>query len=213
MADDNNNWPTGTPDQNAGSDEHHTDANIGANTEDLNTAPAAPADEQPTSVLTPVSGSATEQGEKNDSTSVDGTRKPEPYRLAPQYGAYAPTSQQETTRIPTPPQQGAPNAQQSGLPYQTQNNPQNMPYGVRVDQNQPNAPQGAPNAQNRNPYGVPTGNPFAPSNGTPAGPGHPNGPTQSPFGPGSPQQGQPARTPSNIIVAVVAALVAAARWQ
>lgn len=210
MADDNNNWPTGTPDQNAGSDEHHTDANIGANTEDLNTAPAAPADEQPTSVLTPVSGSATEQGEKNDSTSVDGTRKPEPYRLAPQYGAYAPTSQQETTRIPTPPQQGAPNAQQSGLPYQTQNNPQNMPYGVRVDQNQPNAPQGAPNAQNRNPYGVPTGNPFAPSNGTPAGPGNPNGPTQSPFGPGSPQQGQPARTPSNIIVAVVAALVAAA---
>ena len=210
MADDNNNWPTGTPDQNAGSDEHHTDANIGANTEDLNTAPAAPADEQPTSVLTPVSGSATEQGEKNDSTSVDGTRKPEPYRLAPQYGAYAPTPQQETTRIPTPPQQGAPNAQQSGLPYQTQNNPQNMPYGVRVDQNQPNAPQGAPTAQNRNPYGVPTGNLFAPSNGTPAGPGNPNGPTQSPFGPGSPQQGQPARTPSNIIVAVVAALVAAA---
>ncbi len=186
MADDNNNWPTGTPDQNAGSDEHHTDANIGANTEDSNTAPAAPAapaDEQPTSVLTPVSGSATEQGEKNDSTSVDETRKPEPYRLAPQYGAYAPTSQQETTRIPTPPQQGAPNAPQSGLPHQT---------------------------QNRNPYGVPTGNPFAPSNGTPAGPGNPNGPTQSPFGPGSPQQGQPARTPSNIIVAVVAALVAAA---
>lgn len=130
--------------------------------------------------------------------------------LAPQYGAYAPTSQQETTRIPTPPQQGAPNAQQSGLPYQTQNNPQNMPYGVRVDQNQQNAPQGAPTAQNRNPYGVPTGNPFAPSNGTPAGPGNPNGPTQSPFGPGSPQQGQPARTPSNILVAVVAALVAAA---
>lgn len=213
MADDNNNWPTGTPDQNAGSDEHHTDANIGANTEDSNTAPAAPAapaDEQPTSVLTPVSGSATEQGEKNDSTSVDETRKPEPYRLTPQYGAYAPTSQQETTRIPTPPQQGAPNAQQSGLPYQTQNNPQNMPYGVRVDQNQQNAPQGAPTAQNRNPYGVPTGNPFAPSNGTPAGPGNPNGPTQSPFGPGSPQQGQPARTPSNILVAVVAALVAAA---
>ena len=201
MADDNNNWPTGTPDQNAGSDEHHTDANIGANTEDSNTAPAAPAapaDEQPTSVLTPVSGSATEQGEKNDSTSVDETRKPEPYRLAPQYGAYAPTSQQETTRIPTPPQQGAPNAQQSGLPYQTQNNPQNMPYGVRVDQNQPNAPQGAPTAQNRNPYGVPTGNPFAPSNGTPAGPGNPNGPTQSPFGPGSPQQGQPARRATSL---------------
>lgn len=85
-----------------------------------------------------------------------------------------------------------------------------MPYGVRVDQNQQNAPQGAPTAQNRNPYGVPTGNPFAPSNGTPAGPGNPNGPTQSPFGPGSPQQGQPARTPSNILVAVVAALVAAA---
>lgn len=116
MADDNNNWPTGTPDQNAGSDEHHTDANIGANTEDLNTAPAAPADEQPTSVLTPVSGSATEQGEKNDSTSVDGD---------PQTGTVPPGTTIWCVRAdipagddahPTPPQQGAPNAQQSGLP-------------------------------------------------------------------------------------------------
>lgn len=192
---DGNNWPTNTPN----SEGEHTQENK------ENETPTA-ANEQPTSTLPPLNNTVPGNAGVNEQSEPAGnsTRSPEPYRLAPQYGAFAP--QDQTTRVvpPVQEQQNTQNTQntQSGLPFQTQNNQQNMPFG-------------APAPQNRNPYGNANGtngqptmnNPFGPAG--PTGPKGPNGsmPNNGANGPAVPQQ---PRTANNIIVAVVAALVAAA---
>lgn len=120
----------------------------------------------------------------SDTTSQHVDEQPTAYTPAPEYGAYGP--------VPTQPAQQAPATQQ--MPPQHQQNP----YGAYYMNGE------AQNAQQAN-------NPQAPAF-PPQGPNGPNGPQgpQGPIPPAGPN-GRPAarKTASNVVVAVVAALVAA----
>lgn len=169
----------------------------------------------------PVTAAPGTSGTDGESTSViqdDGDLSPlespdGPYRPAPQYGAFRPGQ----TPTSTPAHQPA--ANHSAQPTQ-QMPPFGLPY---QDQNQ-HQQQGQPQSQPTQPLGGLFGRPAGQQsgNGAPTGqwPGGatPNGPTpphgQNPFGgpnnPYSAPMKQAERTPNNVLVAVVAAVVTAA---
>ena len=187
----------------AQTDAHDTSAYDGAsdagNPSPVTAAPAvagAPANDTDGAVTTPIQ----DDGDLSPLESPSG-----PYRPAPQYGAFrpgqTPASHQPAANPPTQPTQQMP---PFGLPYQDQNQHQQpqsqpmQPFGGLFGQPSP--------AQPSNPHGQQHGG------ATPTGPTPPHG--QNSFGgpnnPYSAPMKQAERTPNNVLVAVVAAVVTAA---
>ncbi|PKU92572.1 DO serine protease [Bifidobacterium pseudolongum subsp. globosum] len=160
------------------------------------------ADDEPTSVIR-------DAGDLSPLESHDG-----PYRPAPQYGAFRPDSAPAHT-----PAAHQPAANPTAQPTQ-QMPPFGLPY---QDQNQ-HQQHGQPQSQPTQPFGGLFGQPAGqqPGNAAPTGQQHggttPNGPMppqgRNPFGgpnnPYSTPMKQAERTPNNVLVAVVAAVVTAA---
>ncbi|ETY70506.1 trypsin-like peptidase domain-containing protein [Bifidobacterium moukalabense] len=160
------------------------------------------AGEQPTTALPSVN--ATDSGNTLDHASAAGTSAQPQYRPAPEYGAYG--------TGPTQPANGSNAAQpQYGQPAHSAQTSQMPP------QNNHGPFFGNPYAQPQNEqHGSHNGNPFtAPQGGANVPPNTPNnGNPLNPFGnagnPQNPAVKNRSKTASNVIVAVVAALVAAA---
>ncbi|WP_137654643.1 S1C family serine protease [Bifidobacterium moukalabense] len=160
------------------------------------------AGEQPTTALPSVN--ATDSGNTPDHASAAGTSAQPQYRPAPEYGAYG--------TGPTQPANGSNAAQpQYGQPAHSAQTSQMPP------QNNHGPFFGNPYAQPQNEqHGSHNGNPFtAPQGGANVPPNTPNnGNPLNPFGnagnPQNPAVKNRSKTASNVIVAVVAALVAAA---
>lgn len=160
------------------------------------------AGEQPTTALPSVN--ATDSGNTPDHASAAGTSAQPQYRPAPEYGAYGTGSTQPANGSnAAQPQYGQPahSAQTSQMPPQNNHSPF----------------FGNPYAQPQNEqHGSHNGNPFtAPQGGANVPPNTPNnGNPLNPFGnagnPQNPAVKNRSKTASNVIVAVVAALVAAA---
>lgn len=160
------------------------------------------AGEQPTTALPSVN--ATDSGNTPDHASAAGTSAQPQYRPAPEYGAYGTRSTQPANGSnAAQPQYGQPahSAQTSQMPPQNNHSPF----------------FGNPYAQPQNEqHGSHNGNPFtAPQGGANVPPNIPNnGNPLNPFGnagnPQNPAVKNRSKTASNVIVAVVAALVAAA---
>ena len=251
MADDYNNGWNGQPSQprdderNEGQDEQDTlnashpddqDANgvsgvSGVNGNDDDTTPGTAGEAEATErIERPVASQSSEwdrttypaQGTDDGSQqqSQQPQSQPQPqqngyYRPAPQYGAYAPTAP-------------VPNQGQDGVNGSMQNPTQRIPMGFQQNPESGDRSQTPmSNAGNRNPYVMPTGNPFT-NNPDPRSSAQEQPAQQRPWGPGGPQGpqdptmmgqmpegsdgGRPVqrRTAGNVIVAVVAALVSAA---
>lgn len=180
-------------------------------------AGTTPTDTAAGSAASGTSSAGTEESSANG-TPVDGT-----YRLAPQYGAFSTNpaahgSAQPASAAGTP----GTGSQQTGQQSQSQPTQQfGTPYGASYGQSStPNGNYFPPtqNPSYGNAYGASNANNAnanaGGANGTPTGPAAPNGPQQGmpggvPMPPNANANARP-RTASNVVVAVVAALVAAA---
>lgn len=196
---------------------------------DMNeTGPAS--DDEPTETIPDAAGRNEAPGAGSDAApaadgqaptqSIPSAVEPSGYRPAPEYGAYGPVpTQQQPSQQPAAaqPTQQIPPASGAGSdtnPYFT-GNPFVNPDGRNANGQDPrdgnsfSNPFGMP--QNpQNPQDPQNGGSPIPGGGSPQGPGMP---PQSPMMGGYPNRnrsGMPVRTANNVVVAVVAALVAAA---
>ncbi|MEJ5921348.1 S1C family serine protease [Bifidobacterium thermophilum] len=154
-------------------------------------------EEQPTSVI----DTNTPAAEADNDTNA--TQQPPAYTPAPEYGAYGPVPTSQTQPV-------QPVGATQELPPQHQQNPYGAYAGGYYGNDTGNI--GAQPTGAQQPYGEPSTNPGAPQ-APMFPPQDPNGP-QGPFNAGAAPQnpdGRPAarKTANNVVVAVVAALVAA----
>lgn len=157
---------------------------------------------QPTQTLPPLSDAAIHGSAAT--TSHSESTPEQPYRLAPQYGAYGPVPTQQSA------QQAGQQSTQQGLPFQNQNAHLGQQHAAQPGQSGQQMHNGGtqPPMPPRNPFlagsnaGSNSGNGGNGSGNTPADP------SKNPYG--GPAGTPKPRTASNVVVAVVAALVSAA---